>query len=136
MLRARPFATDEALYAAADRIWNDLTERDWLEAFAGHPRIGERAGAAHAATAAWSSAEQSGISAADSETARALAAGNREYERRFGHVFLICATGKSAGEMLAALRGRILNTPDDELRIAAREQALITRLRLAKLVQS
>lgn len=135
MLRERPFRSDERLFAAADRIWAGLAPRDWREAFAGHPRIGERAKASHAATANWSTAEQSGMNSAAEETARALAEGNQRYEATFGHVFLICATGKSADEMLRSLNERICNPPEVELRNAAEQQALITRLRLKKLVQ-
>lgn len=136
MLQRRPFGTDERLFLLADQEWNALPAHDWLEAFAGHPRIGERAGVQHAATASWSSKEQAGMDAASAETARDLAEGNRRYEEKFGHVFLICATGKSAAEMLAALRERMNHPPDQEARIAAAEQAKITCLRLRKLVQS
>jgi 2-oxo-4-hydroxy-4-carboxy-5-ureidoimidazoline decarboxylase len=130
----RPFADEEALFAAAERIWWDLGPEGWREAFAAHPRIGERAAGP---TAGWSEAEQAG--ARDAADAAAplladLAAANRDYEARFGHVFLICATGKSAGEMLAALRARMGNEPAAEIRIAAGEQAKITRLRLRRLL--
>lgn len=134
MVRARPFASDEEVHATAERVWASLSADDWREAFAGHPRIGERASAGHASTAAWSSREQSGMNAAAGATARAIAEGNQRYEEKFGHVFLICATGKSAEEMLASLRRRLGHDPATELRIAAEEQAKITRLRLAKLV--
>lgn len=134
MLERRPFATDAALYETAERVWVELNADNWLEAFAGHPRIG---GAIQkdSATAKWSASEQSGATHAGADTAEALRAGNLEYENRFGHVFLICATGKSAGEMLAALRDRLHNDAATELRIAAGEQAKITRLRLARLVE-
>ncbi len=129
MLAARPFPSDAALFEAAERAWWALGKRDWLEAFGGHPRIGERGGGIDA----WARHEQAGMSRAGEETRTALAQGNREYEARFGHVFLICATGQSATDMLGALRARLGNDPATELRIAAAEQAKITRLRLEKL---
>ena len=128
MVAARPFADDEAVLEAAERLWWALGPGDWLEAFAGHPRIGERAGND------WARAEQAGVDAAGVETRRALAAGTEEYERRFGHVFLICATGRSADEMFGELRRRLKHEPARELRVAAGEQAKITRIRLEKLV--
>jgi 2-oxo-4-hydroxy-4-carboxy-5-ureidoimidazoline decarboxylase len=130
MLAMRPFASDAALFADAERAWWALGREDWLEAFGGHPRIGQ-----HAADA-WARSEQAGVSGAGEDTRAALAHGNRAYEERFGHVFLICATGKSATELLGALRGRLGNDPATELRIAAAEQAKITRLRLDKLAAS
>ncbi|UJR87127.1 2-oxo-4-hydroxy-4-carboxy-5-ureidoimidazoline decarboxylase [Sandaracinus amylolyticus] len=136
MVRARPFVDDAAVYAAAERIWGALDAPDWLEAFAAHPRIGEDRERLRArfAEAAWSSKEQAGVASASEATLAALAAGNRDYAARFGHVFLVCATGKSAAEMLAALRARLTNDPAAELRVAAGEQMKITKLRLAKLV--
>ena len=134
MLAARPFPSDAALFAAAEREWWALRREDWLEAFGHHPRIGERA------SDPWARSEQAGVrgagAGAGDETRAALAQGNREYEDRFGYVFLICATGKSAGEMLDALRGRLANDPATELRVAAGEQAKITRLRLDKVTAS
>ena len=134
MLERRPFVTREALFAAADDVWWSLTAADWLEAFAHHPRIGER-GAAPAAerparAAGWSADEQRGAAAATDDVRTALAEGNREYERRFGHIYLVCATGRSAADLLATLRSRLSNDPATELRVAAGEQAKITRLRL------
>ncbi len=134
MISARPFASDEEVVQKADAIWFALGEADWLEAFAGHPRIGERAGAKHASTSRWSSKEQVGMAQATSDVEAALLEGNRAYEDRFGHVFLICATGKSAAEMLKNLQERLGNTPAKEMKIATEQQALITRLRLGKLV--
>ena len=115
---------------AAERFWWALGREDWLEAFAGHPRIGART------TDAAARREQAGVDGATAATRAALALGNRMYEERFGHVFLICATGKSADEMLGALRDRLGNDPITELRIAAGEQAKITRLRLEKAAAS
>jgi len=127
MMAARPFTSWEEMTAASDRIWLGLDPADWQEAFAAHPRIGER-------RAGWSSQEQSGTRGASDETMGRLAERNRAYEERFGHVFLVCATGKSADEMLADCERRMQNDPDAELRIAAAEHAKITALRLEKLV--
>jgi allantoicase len=126
---ARPFADAEALAATADTVWAGLGRDDWLEAFAAHPRIGERS------ASGWSGKEQAGVAAADPATLAELAEGNRVYEERFGHVFLICAAGKPAAAVLAALRERLDNDPATELRVAAEEQRRITRLRLEKLVR-
>lgn len=156
MLSRRPFADDEGVLGAAAEEWWALDEEDWLEAFAAHPRIGEtRPGEGAAAdrveadgaeaedaetdgegfARAWSRREQSGMAVASPGTRRAMAEGNREYERRFGHVFLIRAAGRSGEEMLAELRRRLGNDPETELREAAREQLEITRLRLRELVE-
>jgi 2-oxo-4-hydroxy-4-carboxy-5-ureidoimidazoline decarboxylase len=135
MLARRPFGTPADLLAAADDCFDALGQADWLEAFAAHPRIGDLDGLRQkfAATADWSSKEQAGVADAAEQVLSDLAAGNKEYEARFGHIFIVCATGKTAAEMLALLRARLLNAPDAELRIAAAEQAKITRLRLEKL---
>ena len=125
----RPFRSPEELLQAASDVWWALDEADWLQAFSHHPRIGERA-------EGWAAAEQAGTREARQSTMLSLAALNREYEDMFGYVFLICATGKSADEMLVALRERLTNDPTAELRIAAGEQAEITRLRLEKLLNS
>jgi allantoicase len=135
MNEARPFASVEALRAAADRIWAGLAATDQLEAFAAHPRIGERK-AGSDAHARWSRSEQSRAAAASAETLEALAQANLDYEQKYGFVFLICATGKSADEILAAARKRLAHTRDQELRIAAEEQAKITELRLTRLLRS
>ncbi|MCB9728721.1 MAG: 2-oxo-4-hydroxy-4-carboxy-5-ureidoimidazoline decarboxylase [Deltaproteobacteria bacterium] len=136
MAAGLPYADDAALFDAAERVWWTLQPEDWREAFSHHPEIGgsiEALRERFAATSAWSAGEQAGVAGASEATLAALAAGNRAYRERFGYVFLICATGRSADEMLAALRGRLANAPADELRIAAAEQARITRLRLEKL---
>lgn len=136
MVAGRPYANAEALFAAADRVASSLTREDWLEAFADHPKIGARDGprARLATTRAWAASEQDGVSGAAEATAAALVEGNRAYEDRFGYIFIVCATGKSADEMLALLRARLDNAPDDELPIAGAEQAKITRIRLEKLL--
>ncbi len=137
MAAARPFASVEAMSADADTIWHGLGPADWREAFAAHPRIGTtvagragRAGGAH-----WSDDEQSGVRTASLAVRERLAKANRDYEARFGYIFIVCATGKSAEEMLAMLERRLRNGPGEELPIAAEEQRKITRLRLAKLVE-
>jgi OHCU decarboxylase len=137
MAAARPFTTVAAAAAAADAIGSTLDRSDWLEAFAAHPRIGgvARAGEAGSDTARWSADEQAGASAADDALRGRLADANRSYEAQFGHRFIVCAAGRTAGEMLDALTARLVNNPDDELRVAAEEQRKITRLRLAKLLE-
>jgi 2-oxo-4-hydroxy-4-carboxy-5-ureidoimidazoline decarboxylase len=135
MVAGRPFASDADVLAAAERTWWALDRADWLEAFAAHPRIGDRtaAGARHAATREWSRQEQARAATDDPAVRAALAEGNAAYERRFGHVFLIRATDRSADAILAELRRRLANDPVAEMREAAGEQAGITRLRLARL---
>ena len=134
----RPYADREALLRYADEVWRRLRPADWLEAFGAHPRIGERANAASAGGrhAAWSEQEQSSARGAGADVLDALRAANEQYEERFGHVFLICATGRSAQEMLDALHERMQNDPATELRVAAEEQRKITRLRLEKMLSS
>ena len=132
MLAARPFGSDAELLATAERVWWGLGRADWLEAFAAHPRIGDRG----RGTTDWARREQAGADGAAEATLAALAQGNHAYEERFGHVFLISATGKTAEEMLGALRDRLTNDPATELRVAAEEQAKITRLRLDTLAAS
>jgi 2-oxo-4-hydroxy-4-carboxy-5-ureidoimidazoline decarboxylase len=133
MLARRPFGSDERLHQLAGEEWFALAPDDWLEAFRHHPKIGER-GSLQARSAAGSlaHAEQSGISGASDETLDALAEANRVYEARFGFIFIVCATGKSAGEMLTLLRTRLRNDAQTELQIAAEEQAKITSLRLRR----
>ena len=133
----RPFQTFEQLLIDANEVWWQLAPADWLEAFRSHPKIGEKK--AEAATSKqsseWSKGEQGGIKHASAETTERLAALNVEYEKKFGYIFIVCATGKSSEEMLAILRERIENEPGAELRTAAAEQAKITELRLRKLLQ-
>jgi OHCU decarboxylase len=138
MTDERPFATDDDVLNAADRIWWMLGEEDWLEAFRAHPKIGEKkAAAAQTKTAqAWSAEEQSRTQTASAEVMGELAERNREYEKRFGFIFIVCATGKSAEEMLTLLEQRLTNKPAAELRVAAEEQRKITQLRLKKLLES
>jgi allantoicase len=133
MEAARPFASRTHLFGAAEQLWWGLGDGDWKEAFTHHPKIGSDISVLRekfAATADLSEGEQAGVSGASDETLAALAQGNIDYEARFGFVFLICATGKSAAEMLASLQERIENEAPAELRIAAGEQVKITRIRL------
>ncbi|MDT4953534.1 MAG: allantoicase [Acidobacteriota bacterium] len=138
MADERPFHDLQKLLASADSIWWALDEEDWLEAFSRHPKIGEKESARAQARAAqaWSEQEQSGTHSADEETRRELAAANREYERKFGYIYIICATGKTADEMLAILKRRLLNEPDKEIRVAAEEQLKIMHLRLQKMLEA
>ncbi len=137
MASRRPFASIAEVHEAADAQLDRLERKDWLQAFGAHPRIGDSSPAASdtAATHAWASGEQSGMHDADQVIRNRLAAGNDAYFERFGYIFLICATGKSAEEMLAALEFRLASDPEDELAIAAEEQRLITHLRLDKLLE-
>lgn len=131
----RPYYDFEQLLATSDRVWRSLTPDDWREAFARHPRIGERATAGRNTTAEhWSEREQARARAAGEAALAELAEVNAEYEDRFGHVFLICATGKTADQILDNARSRLGNDADTELRIAAEEQRRITHLRLRKLL--
>ncbi len=134
MLRRRPFGSDEQLRAVAHEEWWALTPTDWHEAFRHHPKIGDRESlrARFPATADLSSTEQRGVAGASDATLDALAEGNRAYEEKFGYIFIVCATGKSADEMLSLLRGRLCNDPETELLIAAGEQAKIMELRLLR----
>lgn len=128
MSAERPFGGGDVMEAVAQRLWWSLAAADWLEAFAAHPRIGDRA------TSAWSAEEQARAFEASTAVRSRLAVGNRQYEERFGYTFIICATGKPAEEILAILDRRLHNEPADELQIAADEQRKITVLRLGKLI--
>lgn len=133
---ARPYENLAALVARANEIWWSLDRDDWLEAFRSHPKIGEKKSAEKVSAQAqkWSGHEQAGVNAASTETTDALAILNRDYEEKFGYIFIICATGKTSGEMLAALRERIEHDDEEELPTAAGEQSKITELRLKKLL--
>ena len=134
MAAARPFADAGAMTLVADVLWSALQPSDWLEAFAAHPRIGQTASGRSGASA-WSDQEQARVADAAEQTRRRLADANRDYEARFGYLFIVCATGRTAEEMLALLEGRLRHDADEELRIAAEEQRRITRLRLRKLLE-
>jgi 2-oxo-4-hydroxy-4-carboxy-5-ureidoimidazoline decarboxylase len=132
MVNLRPIATVLQLSEAADRIWGTMQEPDWLEAFACHPRIGERKTSAAGQSAAWSSQEQSRTNTASERVRAELAEGNALYEQRFGFTYIVCATGKSAEEMLAILSRRLASTRENELREAAEQQRQIMQIRLGK----
>jgi 2-oxo-4-hydroxy-4-carboxy-5-ureidoimidazoline decarboxylase len=138
MCEARPFRDHQALLAAAGHAFDRFEREDWLEAFAHHPRIGDLASLRekYASTAAWAKEEQGGAAAASEGVLAALAEGNRAYERRFGYIFIVCAFGKSADQMLALLCERMPNSPEREFFIAAEEQMKITWLRLEKLLET
>jgi len=133
MVALRPIANIADLSAAADRIWSTMKEADWMEAFACHPRIGERK-TAHTSTksAAWSQQEQSSANNAAERVLAELEKGNLLYEQRFGFTYLVCATGKSAEEMLAILNRRLVSDRAAELIEAAEQQRQITQIRLGK----
>jgi 2-oxo-4-hydroxy-4-carboxy-5-ureidoimidazoline decarboxylase len=136
MLAARPYGDRERLMAAADRAWATLTPEQIGDAIARHPRLGEsRARAALTARErSWSAGEQSGVGTADDAARAALALGNEEYERRFGHTFILCATGLSPADMLAALNARLGSDERTERAVTTRELHKITRVRLEKLL--
>jgi len=133
MVKLRPVASVMELSMAADRIWATMGEADWIEAFSCHPRIGERkAEQASQNSVAWSRQEQSAVSGAAERVLAELAEGNALYERRFGFTYIVCATGKSADEMLAILNRRLNNDRDLEFREAAEQQRQIMQIRLGK----
>ena len=138
MVERRPFRTLGRLIEAADDVWWSLDPEDWREAFDHHPRIGERKAAATQSEQAqrWSASEQQAASQADTNVQEALVRGNEEYERRFGHIYLVFAWSKTAEELLAILHERLTNDPVTELRVAAGEQAKITRFRLMKMFET
>jgi 2-oxo-4-hydroxy-4-carboxy-5-ureidoimidazoline decarboxylase len=136
MIARRPFGDRGTLMRAADEVWSAMERDDILEAFTHHPRIGadlEKLREKYAPTKTWSAGEQAGVNDASEETLIALRDGNVAYEVRYGHIFIVCATGKTAGEMLEILRSRMDHDPIRELAIAAAEHAKITRIRLDKL---
>ena len=126
----RPYVDFAALVSTSEEVWRGLAPPDWLEAFAAHPRLGDSGG--HSPES--SRKEQSRVMEAGGDTLAALAAENRRYDARFGHVFLLSAAGRSAEEVLAVLRSRIDNDAATELQVAAEEQRKITRLRLASML--
>jgi 2-oxo-4-hydroxy-4-carboxy-5-ureidoimidazoline decarboxylase len=136
----RPYENEEALFATADSIWAVMHEQDWLQAFSAHPRIGERKPAevsqqSQQWSSQWSSQEQASVHSAQSAILNELAAGNQLYEERFGFTYIVCATGKSAEEMLSILHRRLASDRESELHEAAEQQRQITQLRLRKWLQ-
>jgi len=137
MADRRPIANEAALLAACDEIWSSLGEDDWLEAFRSHPRIGESAAASLSSRSfGWSSEEQSKVGTANDDVKAALVEANLAYERRFGRIFIVCATNKSAPEILEILRPRLGNDDAAELREAAEQQRQIAHIRLKKWLSS
>jgi len=131
-----PVPDADTLIKYAEGVWFACEEKDWLEAFSHHPKIGnlESLQKKFSNTAQWASGEQSLVNTASNEVLEALAQGNNLYEEKFGYIFIVSATGKSATEMLIILQSRLDNDPKDEIKIAMREQNKITRLRLEKLL--
>ena len=138
MAKRRPMLDEDALMSASDDVWKGLTATDWLEAFGTHPRIGasKAPDGLAAQSADWSTDEQKQVAGAGEAVKAALAAGNREYEHKFGQIFIVCATGKSPKEILAILQRRLDNDGSTELREAAEQQRQITRIRLRKWLQA
>jgi len=136
MARRRPFASPDRFLDAAGEIWWRLDPDDWKQAFRAHPQIGKRQSKTHKLTQsqAWSAQEQSGMDRAGVGVTMELEEASREYLAKFGYIFIVSASGKSAEEMLTILRSRLANLPDQEIRVAAEEQNKITRLRLEKLL--
>ncbi len=137
MTARRPFKNKEELFRRSGEIWNTLSRGDWLEAFSHHPKIGDIGSlrTRFAGTKEWAEGEQSGVNSAPDEILTGLVEGNRSYEQKFGYIFIVCATGKSADEMLAILQGRMKNDATAEIKIAAAEQNKITHIRLEKLLR-
>ena len=137
MITGGEFSSDEQLTTRAEKVWADLAEADYLEAFLAHPRIGDvdSLREKYANTKAIAGGEQSGVDSADEATLKRLAEANDEYFDKFGFIFIVCATGKSAKQMLEILEARLPNERDVEVANAAAEQLKITKIRLGKLVQ-
>ncbi len=136
LLEQSPFASTAQLRHAADELWWVLGPDDWREAFTHHPKIGDMASlrTKFASTQTWAAGEQASVSEASEAILAGLARGNAAYEQKFGYIFIVCATGKSAQEMLTLLEQRLPNDPATELKIAAEEQRKITQIRLGKLI--
>ena len=130
----RPYATVEALHKSADAVWWKLERADWLEAFAHHPQIGDKPASGSDSARQWAEGEQAGARDAGDDVKARLARANRAYFEKFGYIYIVCATGKSAEGMLAILNQRLQNDPPSEISIAAEQQRLITRIRLDKLL--
>jgi 2-oxo-4-hydroxy-4-carboxy-5-ureidoimidazoline decarboxylase len=139
MAARRPFRDEVALMVASGEVWLNLNESDWIEAFRSHPRIGESSAlnfsAQQSSSSAWATQEQKEVATAGDAVKISLAEGNREYERKFGRIFIVCATGKSAAELLKLLERRLHNDAETELREAAEQQWQITQIRLTKWIQ-
>jgi 2-oxo-4-hydroxy-4-carboxy-5-ureidoimidazoline decarboxylase len=134
LMRFFPFNSNEELLQKSDAIWESCDEGDFLEAFSHHPKIGQSPEKKHESTSQWASGEQTGMKSAAEKIRNDLADGNYHYEKKFGYIYIVCATGKSAEEMLDILNERLKNDPKKEMRIAAAEQNKITHIRLEKLL--
>ncbi len=136
MVQARPFSDHAAMHQVALDIWEELSEQDYLQAFEGHPKIGDvnSLRKKYASTKGLASNEQSGVNSADESTLLDLAQANDEYFEKNGFIFIVFATGKSAAQMLDILKTRLPNDRTTEIRNAAIEQSKITALRLDKLL--
>jgi OHCU decarboxylase len=130
----RPYGTADALHKAADSAWWKLGREDWMEAFGHHPQIGDKPATGSESAQRWAEGEQSGTRAASDDLKTRLARANRAYFEKFGYIYIVCATGKTAEGMLAILNQRLQNDVASELSVAAEQQRLITRLRLDKLL--
>lgn len=135
MISALPAEDLVDLLEIAEEQWYACQEADWREAFSHHPKIGDLDSLKekYDTTANWAEGEQSSVKQASEQTLEQLGEGNQVYEQRFGYIFIVCATGKSADEMLQLLNQRLYNNPEVEIQIAMEEQLKITRLRLEKL---
>lgn len=133
-----PFNSKEDLFEKSDSIWQNMSKEDYLEAFSQHPKIGDIESLAKkfANTKDWAENEQSGVNEATQEVIQELATYNEYYDNKFGYIFIVCATGKSAQAMLGMLKTRLKNEPDQELKVAVDEQNKITKIRLEKLINS
>ena len=134
MAAQRPFMDLNSLCDTADSIWLDLEPADWLEAFGRHPQIGEKSSTGSESSRRWAEDEQAGARVVAENMKTNLTQANQAYQGKFGYIFIVCATGKSAEEILALLEQRLQNDSARELSIAAEQQRLITRLRLEKLL--
>lgn len=133
LVGSRPYPDIDSLLLFAGKAASGLTDDEVLEAIEDHPRIGMLADQG-SATAVWSATEQAGVDRADTAVLTALGRQNRDYERRFGHIYLVCATGMDGGRILADLRNRMTNDPSTELAVIRRELAEIAELRLRKVI--
>jgi 2-oxo-4-hydroxy-4-carboxy-5-ureidoimidazoline decarboxylase len=132
MVALRPCDSIDHLRGNADHAWSTMQEPDWLEAFAAHPRIGAHNPPSHDKSSAWSRQEQSSIAETEPEILARLFTANKSYEKRFGFTYIVCATGKTAEEMLLILERRLANSRETELHEAAEQQRLIMHIRLTK----
>jgi len=147
MTEKHPFKSEDELFNLAERTWHERSEEDWLEAFSHHPKLGDlesinqprqesgsASGGKFANTSEWAGEEQSGAKSATPEIIEELAVANKAYEKKFGFIYILCATGKTAKVMLSILRIRLNNDRETELKMAMVEQNKITKLRLEKLL--